>query len=282
MASSSSDSSKRSDSGASSSKWDRSDTRYACSSPFTSAAATQIAAAQSDPFSCPTVCSRHHSQDSHNTRRYNYDEDKRQERDDRRERPYSRSDERTRFPRDGEGRQGGDRWGGRNERSGEAEAPVEPPKANFKVSGALAAAARTTDTGIVLKFAAPEDARTPSLKWRLFPFKGEEALEPIVIHEKSLYLLGRDRDVCDVPLDHPSCSTQHAVIVHRQVTKKDPTTGLNVTSVQPYLIDLESKNGTFLNDVRCDDSRPYQLLEKDCIRFGASSREYVLLNERSK
>lgn len=165
----------------------------------------------------------------------------------------------------------------------EKEEIKEPQyKANFKASGALAAAARTTESGVVLKYATPAEARTPTLKWRLFPFKGDEALEPIVIHEKSTYLFGRDRDVCDIPLDNLSCSTQHAVIVHRQVSKTDPATGLRAYVVKPFIIDLESRNGTFLNDVKLDDSRYYELMDKDCIRFGASTREYIVLNERSR
>lgn len=133
-----------------------------------------------------------------------------------------------------------------------------------------------------MKYAIPLEARTPTLKWRLFPFRGEEALEPIPVHEKAVYLLGRDRDVCDIPLDHLSCSTQHAVIVHRQVSRKDPDTGLKSFTVRPYLMDLESRNGTFLNGVRIEDCRYYELFEKDAIRFGASSREFIILNEKSK
>jgi smad nuclear-interacting protein 1 len=32
------------------------------------------------------------------------------------------------------------------------------------------------------------------------------------IHRQSAYLIGRDRTVTDVPIEHPSCSKQHAVI----------------------------------------------------------------------
>lgn len=32
------------------------------------------------------------------------------------------------------------------------------------------------------------------------------------IQRQSAYLIGRDRTVVDIPLDHPSCSKQHAVI----------------------------------------------------------------------
>jgi smad nuclear-interacting protein 1 len=211
---------------------------------------------------------------------------RRRERDDLRERPYGRNERETRDSgRYGEQDRFSDRQAnGKDRRDSDKseEPPAVPIKPNFKVSGALSAAARTTETGVVLKYAAPEEARIPTLKWRLFPFKGEEALDPIVIHEKSFYLFGRDREVCDVPLDHLSCSSQHAVIVHRQVGHKDKLTGLKSFVVKPYIIDLGSRNGTFLNSVRLDDSRYYELFEKDALKFGASSREYIILNEKSR
>ena len=36
--------------------------------------------------------------------------------------------------------------------------------------------------------------------------------ELLHIHRQSAYLIGRDRTVADIPLEHPSCSKQHAVI----------------------------------------------------------------------
>jgi pSer/pThr/pTyr-binding forkhead associated (FHA) protein len=32
------------------------------------------------------------------------------------------------------------------------------------------------------------------------------------IHRQSAYLIGRDRAIADISIDHPSCSKQHAVI----------------------------------------------------------------------
>jgi len=106
----------------------------------------------------------------------------------------------------------------------------------------------------------------------LYPFKGEEALEPIKIHEKSVYLFGRDREVADIPTDHLSCSGQHAIIQFRNVKLKHGS-----KEVKPYLMDLESKNGTFLNGQQIDDSRYYELRPKDKIKFATSSRTYVLI-----
>jgi smad nuclear-interacting protein 1 len=50
---------------------------------------------------------------------------------------------------------------------------------------------------------------------------------------------------------------------------------------RPYLMDLESTNGTFINGVRLDSARYYELKRGDVITFGASTREYVLLTEQS-
>jgi len=45
------------------------------------------------------------------------------------------------------------------------------------------------------------------------------------------------------------------------------------------LIDLESANGTFINGDRIDSRRYIELKEKDAIKFGSSTREYILLIE---
>jgi smad nuclear-interacting protein 1 len=39
-----------------------------------------------------------------------------------------------------------------------------------------------------------------------------DAVDLLHIHRQSAYLIGRDRMVTDIPLEHPSCSKQHAVI----------------------------------------------------------------------
>jgi smad nuclear-interacting protein 1 len=81
-------------------------------------------------------------------------------------------------------------------------------------------------------------------------------------------------------LDHPSCSKQHAVIQHRLVTLTEPETNSTTRIVKPYLLDLASANKTRLNGVEVEDSRFIELREKDVLRFGASSREYVLVAEK--
>ena len=53
-------------------------------------------------------------------------------------------------------------------------------------------------------------------------------------------------------------------------------------TVKPYIIDLESANGTYVNNRRITARSYVELLEKDVVKFGYSSREYVLLHETSK
>lgn len=93
--------------------------------------------------------------------------------------------------------------------------------------------------------------------------------------------MGRDRKVADIPIDHPSCSKQHAALQYRLVpyTRADGSKG---RQIKLYVIDLESANGTYLNNNQIDAKKYYELKEKDVVKFGYSSREYVLLHEHSK
>lgn len=46
--------------------------------------------------------------------------------------------------------------------------------------------------------------------------------------------------------------------------------------VKPYIMDLESTNGTLLNGEKIEPSRYYELLSNDVIRFGLSERDYLV------
>lgn len=134
---------------------------------------------------------------------------------------------------------------------------------------------------MVIKYSEPEEARKPKRRWRLYPFKGEKALPVLYVHRQSAYLIGRDRKIADLPLDHPSISKQHAVLQYRLVTYKREN-GSQSKRIRPYLIDLGSANGTFINNVKMEKQKYHELLERDVIKFGFSSREYVVLHEQSK
>lgn len=142
--------------------------------------------------------------------------------------------------------------------------------------------------------------------------------------------------VADIAVDHPSCSKQHAVIQckqccilvpparpayildfrptyqgegrirkhkrNRQVCSTPCITSGGKTSTfsRPFIIDLESTNGTRVNDEVIPVSRYYELKAGDgnyaflstapifslilsnlVIKFGLSTREYVLLNDEA-
>ncbi|XP_063810419.1 smad nuclear-interacting protein 1 isoform X2 [Pseudophryne corroboree] len=156
---------------------------------------------------------------------------------------------------------------------------VNKEKPNFELSGALLEDTNTF-RGVVIKYSEPAEARMPKRRWRLYPFKNDEALPVMYIHRQSAYLLGRQRHIADIPIDHPSCSKQHAVLQYRMVpfTRPNGTLGRRV---RPYIIDLGSGNGTYLNNQRIEPQKYYELKEKDVLKFGFSSREYVVLHESS-
>ncbi|KAK2582784.1 hypothetical protein KPH14_005048 [Odynerus spinipes] len=171
-------------------------------------------------------------------------------------------------------------WGKVSTKDKSKVAPQEKEKPSFELSGKLLEDTNTVNN-VVIKYAEPPDARKPKRRWRLYPFKGEKALPTLYVHRQSAYLMGRDRKVADIPLDHPSCSKQHAALQYRLISFQKEGGGEG-RRIRPYLIDLDSANGTFVNNVKLEPRRFHELLERDVLRFGFSSREYVLLHELSK
>ncbi|WVQ84720.1 hypothetical protein IAT38_006877 [Cryptococcus sp. DSM 104549] len=160
-----------------------------------------------------------------------------------------------------------------------SDQPEEPVviKPDFGSSGLLAKETNTVK-GVVVKYNEPPEARKPTQNWRLYVFKNDDQIDLVHIYKQSAYLIGRDEVVTDILVAHPSCSKQHAAIQYRQITDRNEF-GDTKTSVKPFIIDLESTNGTFVNDIEIPKSRYYELRAKDVIKFGTSAREYVLLSE---
>lgn len=161
------------------------------------------------------------------------------------------------------------------------EAP-DKQKPNFAPTGLLAAASKSVaqadGSSIVLKYHEPPEARKPPAKdvWKLFVFKGPDIVDTIELSLRTCWLVGRELAVVDMAAEHPSISSQHAVIQFRYVEKTNEY-GDKVGRVRPYLIDLDSANGTTLNKEGIPSSRYVELRDKDMIQFGYSTREYVLM-----
>ncbi|KAJ1551925.1 Smad nuclear-interacting protein 1, partial [Cladochytrium tenue] len=162
-------------------------------------------------------------------------------------------------------------------RSAGGAEPVKKEMPNYGTSGALAAE-QNTYRGVLLKYSEPPEARKPVQHYRFYIFKGKEQTDMLQVFRQSAYLFGRERLVADIPIDHPSCSKQHAVLQYRHAPDPDDRSR---RIVKPYIIDLESSNGTFLNGERIEGSRYYELHVGDTIKFGFSSRDYVLMTEES-
>lgn len=86
-------------------------------------------------------------------------------------------------------------------------------------------------------------------------------VDTLYVYRQSAYLVGRDAQVADLVVAHPSCSKQHAVIQFRYTDKK------GVMAVRPYVMDLESTNGTFLNGNRIEPSKYIELLVRECFSY---------------
>ncbi|KAI9026893.1 hypothetical protein DFJ74DRAFT_704323 [Hyaloraphidium curvatum] len=86
---------------------------------------------------------------------------------------------------------------------------------------------------------------------------------PLASRGKPFLVVGRV-PTCDVELEHPSVSRLHAVV---QFGAGDAV----------MLFDLGSAHGTFVNKIRAPPRTYVELHEGDQVRFGASTRVFVLL-----
>lgn len=158
---------------------------------------------------------------------------------------------------------------------------AEKQKPNFAPTGRLAAESNTiksaSGVAIVLKYHEPPESRKPSpaQPWRMYVFKESQILDTVFLHERSCWLIGREAAVVDYLIEHPSTSKQHAVIQFRYVEKRNEF-GDRTGKVRPYVIDLESANGTKLNGNTVPAGRYLELRDGDVLTFGESTREYVV------
>jgi len=157
----------------------------------------------------------------------------------------------------------------------------EKEKANFGLSGALNKDGRTGKMykGIVLKWSEPPDAVTPQEPgWRLYKFNADDVANMLPIHMQSAFLIGSEEKIADILIRDDSVEEQHAVIQFRIKRLHPPAGSLDPVRlfITPYIMDLETQAGTFLNDEKIEAARYYELKEKDQIRFG-NSPDFVLL-----
>jgi len=83
------------------------------------------------------------------------------------------------------------------------------------------------------------------------------------INKKKFLTLGRNAKMSDLRLEHPSISRRHSMFGHG-------------SSGNLYVMDLGSSHGTFVNGKRLESKKREALHDGDVVKFGASTREYVV------
>jgi hypothetical protein len=127
----------------------------------------------------------------------------------------------------------------------------------------------------------PSDQAKPNDDWRLYCYEVDKKLPNIFyISNQSYYSIGTEAKSNHLILSDPSCSPYHAVIQYRKRLMSETEEIL----IKPYLIDLSSQHGTYINQKLITSLRYIELLENDCIQFGkltASSTQFILIKARS-
>ena len=152
---------------------------------------------------------------------------------------------------------------------------------NFNPSGLLAQQTNMKN-GILLKYTTPQDKAIPTKTWCLFEFE-KNASDPIKTYNlinRDNFLIGKDNRLAHILLAYDDCSRQHAVIQFRKkiIKHEDENYETSITTeIVPYIIDLESTNGTSINNDLIETSKYYELKDKDVLNFGGSPSDFVLL-----
>ncbi|KRX96401.1 Nuclear inhibitor of protein phosphatase 1 [Trichinella pseudospiralis] len=94
--------------------------------------------------------------------------------------------------------------------------------------------------------------------------KNSTVVQKLLLDEKKAYYFGRNPQLCDIVIDHASCSRIHAVVMYHSVLKRG------------FLVDLGSSHGTFIGKVRLSPFQPQNVEFNQEFRFGASTRTYCL------
>lgn len=70
------------------------------------------------------------------------------------------------------------------------------------------------------------------------------------------------------------------MIQFRQVSVKNEFGDVSKV-IRPYILDLDSTNGTVLNGVKVDARRYVEIQSEDMVQFGESTREYIFIKDPS-
>jgi pSer/pThr/pTyr-binding forkhead associated (FHA) protein len=141
--------------------------------------------------------------------------------------------------------------------------PLPPPPPPQQQKQQQMPPPRAKDPPPAINYTAPKWSGEPVHPFAFEVIKNGSVVETLDVSSKPFLLIGRQEDVCDIAMQHPSISRQHAVLQHRQ-------------SGEVYVYELGSTHGTFLNKRRLQSKEHVELSVGDVLRFGASTRLYCL------
>lgn len=143
-----------------------------------------------------------------------------------------------------------------------------------------------------LPYNEPTWSATPQAPYVLTVIKNGTIIEAIQLSHKPYHVFGR-LPSCDVQFEHPSISRYHAILQYRPADeeadpntdgKSRPTENVSISSsvsTNPkekgfYVYDLGSTHGTFINKSKIQMRCFYRLRLGQMVKFGGSSRSFLL------
>ena len=141
-------------------------------------------------------------------------------------------------------------------------------KDNKRNWASLSPAQKISQQNTPLPYKEPPWSGLPSKKYSLDVLKSGSIIANIDLNCRTFHTFGRSNS-CDMMLEHLSISRYHAVIQYRVEASDDDGVGY-------YLYDLGSSYGTYLNKNRCYPKVYYRIRVGHVIKFGVSSRLYIL------
>lgn len=142
-----------------------------------------------------------------------------------------------------------------------AEASSRPPSSSRAPAAVPPSLARYKSPD----WALPEDG-TPAFSetpWTLEVLKNGVPVSTVPLHEKARCVVGRQDDVCDLVLEHPSISRAHAVMQHG-------------ADGRVWMCDLGSTHGTKINKRKLAGMSFEQMRPGDVMKFGESTRLFIV------
>ncbi|XP_074329125.1 uncharacterized protein LOC141666816 [Apium graveolens] len=115
---------------------------------------------------------------------------------------------------------------------------------------------------VAVPYTIPPWSEAPCHNYSFEVLKEGAIVDQFDVYEKGAYMFGRV-DLCDFVLEHPTISRFHAVLQFKK-------------NGDAYIYDLSSTHGTFVNKNQVKKKVYVELHVGDVIRFGHSSRLYIL------